>query len=160
MAQGAGEGAVEGSGGKQPLQQGQEEETISEVKRTELHSATGDAAAGVIEAGAGGREDTVRTTSEGRGDEAMDPSPLKTDAELGPTGRRSPFHDQVGEGELVSDFADGEGEHNWDTIPNEPASPALRGVHRIAVEVMRRSFGSVDGDPGKCWGRSACHAVG
>lgn len=155
MAQGAGEGAGDGTGGEKPLQQGQEEETnlsISEVKRTEpLHSSgSGDAPAGVIEAGAGGREGTVRTPSERGGGEAMGSSPLKTDAELSPTGRRSPFHDEVGEGELLSDFADGE--HNWDTIPNEPASPALRGVHRIAVEVMRRSFGSADGDPGTCRG--------
>ncbi|CAN0396688.1 unnamed protein product, partial [Ectocarpus sp. 12 AP-2014] len=38
---------------------------------------------------------------------------------------------------------------DWEgTSPTEPSSPALRGVHKIAVEVMRRSFGSAGGDPG------------
>lgn len=156
MAQGAVGGIEEGAGGKQLPKQGQEEETnflsnVSEVKRTEskLTSSSGDARAGVIEAGAGGKEDSVRTASEGGDGEVFYLSPLKADTELSPSGRRSPFHDEVVEGvELVSDFADGDGEHNWDTIPNEPASPALRGVHRIAVEVMRRSFGSADGNPG------------
>ncbi|CAM9451266.1 unnamed protein product [Ectocarpus sp. 13 AM-2016] len=38
---------------------------------------------------------------------------------------------------------------DWEgASPTEPSSPALRGVHKIAVEVMRRSFGSAEGDPG------------
>ncbi|CAN0392805.1 unnamed protein product, partial [Ectocarpus sp. 8 AP-2014] len=37
---------------------------------------------------------------------------------------------------------------DWESAsPTEPSSPALRGVHKIAVEVMRRSFGSAEGDP-------------
>lgn len=40
---------------------------------------------------------------------------------------------------------------DWEgASPTEPSSPALRGVHKIAVEVMRRSFGSAEGDPGMC----------
>lgn len=40
---------------------------------------------------------------------------------------------------------------DWEgASPTEPSSPTLRGVHRIAVEVMRRSFGSAEGDPGMC----------
>ncbi|CAN0218510.1 unnamed protein product, partial [Ectocarpus fasciculatus] len=38
---------------------------------------------------------------------------------------------------------------DWEgASPTEPSSPTLRGVHKIAVEVMRRSFGSAEGDPG------------
>lgn len=153
MAQGAVEGAEEGAGVWRPLRKGQDEENnfpsiVSEVKRTEPKlQHCGDAAGVVLEAGAGAgaREETARRESEGGHGQVIHSSPLKQEAELSPAGRRSPFHDEVGE--LLSEVDDEE-EHNWDTIPNEPASPALRGVHRIAVEVMRRSFGSADGDPG------------
>lgn len=149
MAQAAVEGAEEGAGGWQPKKKGQERETnfssISEVKPTaEPNLLQRGDAAGVIDAGGRAREETVRTYSDGGHEELVNSSPLKEGADLSPTGRRSPYHDEVGE--LLGDVADGE--HNWDTIPNEPASPALLGVHRIAVEVMRRSFGSADGDPG------------
>lgn len=60
-------------------------------------------------------------------------------------GMLSPRLSSVGDSDsLSSDFGlDWEGP----TIP-EPTSPALRGIHKVAVEVMRSSFGSAQGDPG------------
>ncbi|CAM9163400.1 unnamed protein product, partial [Scytosiphon promiscuus] len=59
-------------------------------------------------------------------------------------GMLSPRLSSVGDSDsLCSDFGlDWEGP----TIA-EPVSPALRGVHKVAVEVMRKSFGSAQGDP-------------
>lgn len=159
MAQGSVDAVEEGAGRRQSLQKGQEEDTIfpsiSDVKRTTTwrNQAGADIdSVGIMEAGAGVREETVRPASERGNCDVLSPSPLKQDAVLTcPSGRRSPFHDEV-----PNDVADGE--HNWDTIPSEPTSPALRGVHRIAVEVMRRSFGSADGNPG-VYRESECNSA-
>lgn len=87
--------------------------------------------------------------------------PLRTDPAAGAAadayaaGRRSPFLDHVSDNDevggilspMMSRVGGGEGE-NWDNISEEPESPTLRVVHKIAVEAMRRSFGSAEDDPG------------
>lgn len=86
-------------------------------------------------------------------------SPFFDDAD---DGRRSPYYDDLDAHLAALDVREGGGgadaggeregdtsEYDWDRVsPVEPLSPALRGVHRVAVEVMRRSFGSMDAEAG------------
>lgn len=88
-------------------------------------------------------------------------SPFFDDAD---DGRPSPYYDDLdahlaaldvreeGGGADVGGERGGDtSEYDWDRAsPVEPLSPALRGVHRVAVEVMRRSFGSMDAEAGTC----------
>ena len=158
MAQGAAEGGEEGALGGFQGEAGKFAETET------LASGPGADPDGAIEATARGAREGKSPAGAGEADRigAGSCSPRQKEAAeeaISPGGRRSPFsspfHDEAGEllspGSLGSSIAEEGGDDDgWDTIPSEPASPALRGVHRIAVEVMRRSFGSADGDPGVC----------